>query len=386
MKKICICSTVSITMKSFIVPMAEYLHKKCGYDITLICNEDIKFRDSLPAYIHFIPVEMARGIDASGFKSVIKFVKIFKREKFDMVQYSTPNAACYASIAARICKVPIRRYCQWGIRYVGLQGIGRKIFKGIEKLICWNSTEIRAVSPMNLSFAVEEGLYKLNKAKVIGRGGTIGVDTAKFSLNCKEEWRQKIRDSYAIKNDDIVFGFAGRVSADKGCAELLSSFRKVSEYHSNAKLMVVGPLEDNCGIDISLVEWAKCSEQVVFTGLIENANMREYYAAMDVLVHPTYREGFGMVIQEAGALAVPVITTRIPGASEVMEDGVSCVLVEPKSENDLVKAMEALLQKQDIIEELGKNAYKMVIGYYDRMIMLENQSNDYIATLKEDVR
>ena len=112
MKKICICTTVSITMKTFVVETAKYLYEKCGYDVTLICNEDKEFEESLPGYIHFIPVHMARGIDVSGFKSVLDFIKIFKREKFDMVQYSTPNAACYASIAAKICKVPIRLYCQ----------------------------------------------------------------------------------------------------------------------------------------------------------------------------------------------------------------------------------------------------------------------------------
>ena len=76
MKKIGICTTVSLTLKTFVVPTAEYLHKKFGYDITLICNEDNDFEKSLPEYIHFIPVKMARGVDLSGFKSVLDFIKI----------------------------------------------------------------------------------------------------------------------------------------------------------------------------------------------------------------------------------------------------------------------------------------------------------------------
>ena len=63
MKKICICTTISSTMKSFVVETAKYLYEKCGYDITLICNGDGSFEQSLPEYIHFIPVHMARGID-----------------------------------------------------------------------------------------------------------------------------------------------------------------------------------------------------------------------------------------------------------------------------------------------------------------------------------
>ena len=159
MKKICICTTISSTMKSFVVETAKYLYEKCGYDITLICNGDRSFEQSLPEYIHFIPVHMARGIDFSALSSIRQFVRIFKKQKFDMVQYSTPNAACYASIAAKCAKVPIRLYCQWGIRYVGMNGISRKIFKAIEKIVCRNSTDIRAVSRMNKIFAVSEGLY-----------------------------------------------------------------------------------------------------------------------------------------------------------------------------------------------------------------------------------
>ena len=107
-------------MKTFVLETAKYLHTTEGYDVTLVCNDDPSFREMLPDYIHFIPITMARGIDFSGFASVLKFIRLFKKGKFDLVQYSTPNAACYASIAAHVCRVPVRLYCQWGIRYVGL--------------------------------------------------------------------------------------------------------------------------------------------------------------------------------------------------------------------------------------------------------------------------
>ena len=230
-----------------------------------------------------------------------------------MVQYSTPNAACYASIAARYTKVPIRLYCQWGIRYVGMSGTSRKIFKAIEKMVCRNSTDIRAVSPMNKAFAVSEGLYSENEASVIGKGGTIGVDMKQYNIREKPEFRKAIREQYGIDEDAFIYGFVGRVSADKGNAELLRAFRAVASQEPKARLLIVGPVEKNCGIDAELLEWAEQSEQVVMTGGIDGKQMNKYYSAMDVLVHPTYREGFGMVLQEAGALALAMITTRIPG-------------------------------------------------------------------------
>ena len=381
MKKICICTTVSITMKTFVVETSKYLHENCGYDITLICNEDEKFEKSLPEYLHFIPVHMARGIDLSALKSIKQFMQIFKEQKFDMVQYSTPNAACYASIAAKRAKVPVRLYCQWGIRYVGMSGISRKIFKAIEKLVCRNSTDIRAVSPMNKAFAVSEGLYLEEKAVVVGKGGTIGVDMQRYDISKKPEYRSEIRKQYGISNEAFVYGFSGRVSVDKGCTELLTAFQKITESVPDAKLLIVGPMEDNCGVPVELLDWVRKSEQVVMTGMVDGSKMNEYYSAMDVLVHPTYREGFGMVLQEAGALGIAMITTKIPGASEVMEDGVSCLLVEPKDVSDLESAMKKLIIDREYSKKIGQAAYERTKQYYDRPIMLENQRKDYIKVL-----
>ncbi len=382
MKKICFVTTVSITLKSFVVETAKYIHNECGYDVTLICDNDEEFAKSLPEYIHYIPVHMSRGIDLSGVSSVINFIKVFKKEKFDMVQYSTPNAACYSSIASFLVRVPIRLYAQWGIRYVGMSGMSRKIFRFIEKIVCSLSTHVRSVSPMNMQFAINEGLYKKEKAKVVGNGGTIGVDMSVFDVSKKVEWKNSIRAKYNIDENDFVFGFAGRISADKGCTELLTAFKNVAETNENSKLLVVGPVEDNCGVPEELIDWANNSKNVILTGWVDNKDMKMYYSAMDVLVHPTYREGFGMVIQEAGALAVPVITTKIPGASEVMVDDVSCVLVEPKDTSDLQSAMSELLCSTDKTKKLGNGAYERTKNLYDRPIMLENLKNDYIELLK----
>lgn len=384
MKKICICTTVSITMKTFVVETAKYLYENCGYDITLICNEDEKFEKSLPEYLHFIPVHMARGIDLSALKSIKQFIQIFKEHQFDMVQYSTPNAACYASIAAKIAKIPVRLYCQWGIRYVGMSGMSRTIFKAVEKMVCRNSTDIRVVSQMNKAFAVSEGLYPQEKAVVVGKGGTIGVDMQQYDISTKAEYHSLIRNQYNIPDDAFVYGFAGRVSADKGCTELLTAFKKITESEPNARLLIVGPMEDNCGVPAEILEWARKSEQVVMTGMVDGSKMNEYYSAMDVLVHPTYREGFGMVLQEAGALGIAMITTKIPGASEVMEAGVSCLLVEPKDVSELEAAMKKLITDRECSQKIGQAAYERTKKYYDRPIMLENQRRDYCNLLRTE--
>lgn len=383
MKKICMITTVSGTLESFVVEIAKHLYHTCGYDITLICNHDEAFANRLPKYLHYIPVKMERGINLSGFASIKEFRRIFRREKFDLVQYATPNASCYASIAAKLERIPIRLYCQWGIRYVGLHGLTRKIFKRIEKTVCKLSTHIHCASHGNMQFAVREKLYPATKASVVGNGGTIGVDLEEYNIAEKAAWRTEISSKYNLTDSDFVFGFAGRISVDKGCNELIAAFRTVSQDVPSAKLLIVGPFEDNCGLQDELLSFAKASEQIIFTGRVAKGDMCKFYAAMDVLVHPTYREGFGMVIQEAGALAVPVITTRIPGASEVMEDGVSCMLVEPKNVEELAVLMTRAYSSQDVLRTMGNNAYLRTSDLFRRSVMLEHQILAYKKLIEE---
>lgn len=370
-------------MRVFVVETAKYLHQQLGWDVTLICSPDEAFAESLPEYLHYIPVKMNRGMDLTALRSIREFVQIFRREKFDMVQYSTPNAACYASIAAKKAKVPVRLYAQWGIRYTGLSGISRRIFRAIEKMVCRKSTHVRSVSPLNRQFGIDEGLYPAQKVSVVGNGGTIGVDMDSYDIKQKPLWSSEIRSRYGISQDDFVFGFAGRITADKGCTELLSAFRECVKDGGNGKLLAVGPLDDDHGVNEELIAWAKASGRVIFTGGVPGEEMRKYYAAMEVLVHPTYREGFGMVLQEAGALGVPAITTRIIGASEVMVEGESCLLVEPKDAAGLAAAMRQLYQDQTLASRLSRAVYNRTRLLYSRPIMLENQKADYVSLLGE---
>ena len=380
-KKVCFVSTVSITMKCFILPIACELASE-GIEVTLICNNDQDLMKLCKENkINYYPVPMGRGINVSGFKAIKTLRLFFLSRDFDVVQYCTPNASFYASVAAKQARVPIRLYCQWGIRYVGLNGIGRIVFKQIEKTICRYSTNIRAVSKLNKAFAVSEGLYKSEKALVIGNGGTVGVDLTIFDINKKEELNQKNRQLLNIPNDAFVYGFCGRLSKDKGSNELLSAFKNISEDNKDVFLLIVGDVENVSNIDKKLFNWAKTSRQVVFAGNVSRNNINGYYSLMNVLVHPTYREGFGMVIQEAGAYGVPCITTNIPGASEVMVDGESCILVDVKNNASLEKSMREIASDKELLKRLGEKAYERTILFYSRKVMLQNQKKDYIELL-----
>ena len=383
MKKICFITTVSITLKTFVIETAEYLHNNCGYDVTLICDNDEEFAASLPDYIHYIPVPMSRGIDLSGFASVLKFYKVFKKEKFDLIQYSTPNAACYASIASFIARVPIRLYAQWGIRYIGLSGISRKIFKLIEKFICTLSTHIRSQSPKNMQFAIDEKLCKADKISVIGIGGTIGVDLKECDCIDKEKTRKELREKYKIPEDAFVYGFVGRVNKDKGINEYISAFEKLREKYNNIYLALVGNIDDKNPINSELMNKAQNDDRVIFTGIVPANEVYSYMSMMDVLVHPTYREGFGKVIQEGMGMGLPIITTDIPGPSEVIENNISGILAEVKNSDDLAEKMELIYNDENMRNSFAKEGRLRAEKYFDRPIMLDNIACEMEKILKE---
>ncbi len=298
-----------------------------------------------------------------------KLYKIFRQEKFDVVQYGTTHAALYGSIASYIARTPNRVFLQWGpTGYNDFTGVKRWFTKSIEILIGKLSTTIRTVSRKNLIESVKDGLYPENKASVVGAGGTIGVDLNDYPIEKREEFKNEIRKNYGLKNSDFIIGFIGRVSKAKGIYELLEAFKIIRDKYP-VKLMLIGPNETTSAIP--LLTWAKESEDVIFTGRIPHEEISKYFACLNVLAHPTYREGFGMVLQEAMAIGTPIITTDIPGPSEVIEDGVSGILVPIKNSEKLAEAIERIILNPQIISEFEKHGRERVEKFFERKLRLK---------------
>ena len=313
MKKICIVTTISDTLKAFVLDSAKYLHDVGGYDVTLICDRDDEFARQVPESLHYIPVKMKRGISLTGFSTIRQLRKIFEKENFDMVQYSTPNASYYASVAAKRAGVPIRLYCQWGMIYVSRKGMVRRIFKHLERAICKNSTYIQPDSYGNLEFCRREGLYGDKNSGVIWNGSAKGVNFTKFDVSKKEEYNKEIREKYGISDGDIVIGSVGRLGREKGSNELIKAFEILKKTYKTAKLLFVGPIEKQNTIEPKALEYFMSCDDIIKVGWTNE--VEKYLSAMNVFVFPSYREGFGLSAIEASAMAVPIIATEYPGPS-----------------------------------------------------------------------
>lgn len=117
---------------------------------------------------------------------------------------------------------------------------------------------------------------------------------------------------------------------------------------------------------------------MIFTGRV--ADVEHYVAAFDCIVHPSYREGLGMVLQEAGAMGVPYIACDIPGPGEIGVDGVTGLLVEKGNADDLFEKMNRLVNDGMLIRQMSNQMYELTKVRYERSIMLQRilEDRDYL--------
>ena len=293
--------------------------------------------------------------------------KIFKREKFDIVQYSTRNAGTYASIAAWMARIKTRLYCQWGMMFVALKGFKRFLLKLDEKLIVKLSTVVESESFSMFNLAIKHGIYKPDKASVVWNGSACGVDVQKYELSKKALWRKEVRGEHGISDKVIVFGYCGRITRDKGLNELFAAFKKVTETLPNGKeayLMIIGRDDHAETINQELFSWAKSSPYVIFTGYTNN--VPKYYSALDVFTSLSYREGFGLVVIEAAAMGVPGIVTDVIGQVDTIEHMKTGYSVPGHDVEHVVEAMNFFINNPDKAAQMGVTARKTVEEKYDQ--------------------
>lgn len=380
--KYCALTTTAGSLKSFVIPAMEKL-KVHNYDVTLSCANDETFKAEINGRFHYFPIDIERGFNLKKtINNIWVLYSFFKEQEFKCVEYGTENVALPASIAAFMARVPIRIYNHWGARYVGLSGVSRLASIWIERIAAFFSTDIRQVSKLNAEMCVKQHIYSAKKVKVLGKGGTIGVDFSKFDVRKKQDYRKTIMDRHSLPKEAFIFGFVGRIQRDKGINELIEAFRKIAAKDNNAFLILVGNIDNQNPIKPEEMEWAQMSDQVIFTGF--STEIPEYVSAFDVLVHPTYREGFGMVLQEAAAVKTPIITTNIMGPGEFIQNNKTGILVNSHDSQQLYSAMQKMQLNKALREKFAEKDYEFVRRYFERSVMLQGILDDREQLIKRE--
>lgn len=370
MFKICYISTLPITIKSFFLGELSYMREK-GAVVTVICGHDPELNDALSDKgIEFVPLDIPRGMDFGGtVRSTRKLVRIFKSCQYDMIQYCTPNASLCASIAGRLSDIKICNYHMMGIRYLSENGCKKWMLKKLERLTCLLSTDIEVVSNSNLHLAQSEELFPPGKGVVIWNGSSGGVDLDRFRLDKKNIWREEIREKLGIAEEVTLYGFVGRLNREKGIEELIMAFKALDEaIPRKVALLLVGEKENSGEISSWVWAYIERKENIFLAG--HQNNIEKYFAAMDVLVFPSHREGFGNVVIEAEAMEIPVISNSIPGPLDAMVNNVTGQFAEPFNVNDLLEKMKYILDGENR-KTLSKHSRNYIENHFDSKVLLE---------------
>lgn len=357
-------TTVPITLSTFLASQSLHLIDD-GWEVHWASSGNPGSM-SLPEGVIYHSLPLSRSPSAKVvIESSVVLYQLFRTEQFSIIQYSSPTASLCASVAAVVARVPVRIYAQWGIRYVGFEGFSRRVLKSLEKLTCRLSTVIQPDSFGNLRFAVDEKLYPLSKGNVVRNGSACGVDFQIFDLNYKQKFRDEVRSKYGISNDSFVFGFVGSVRTDKGINETVLAFSQLpDDFQRRSKLLLVGDTDFISDLSPEVQSAVSRSENILTTGPV--AGVERYISAFDCLVFPSYREGFGMVVIESAAMAVPAIVTDIPGPSEAVVDGTTGRIIPLKDVEALKSAMQVYISNPTLALEQGLASRKLVEEKYER--------------------
>jgi len=328
--------------------------------------------------IKVIPVEMTRKITPiQDLKAVVQLYKIFRKEKPFIVHSHTPKAGTLSMIAAKLARVPNRLHTIAGLPLLEATGGKRKLLDIVEKLTYRCATMIYPNSFGLKDIIIEHGYTIPAKLKVIANGSSNGINTARFDPNLYSEADNlKLKEKLKIDKNEFVFVYVGRLVKDKGINELISAFGKLSLENENCKLILVGVFEKDLDPLLPKTESEiNTNPNIIFAGW--QNDVRPYFAISDVLVFPSYREGFPNVVMQAGAMGLPSIVTDINGCNEIVSENVNGTIIPVKNPEALYTSMKKFMMNKDYSNQLSKSARTIICENYDRQKVWDALKKEY---------
>lgn len=308
-------------------------------------------------------IDMPRRISpGADLLSLSKMISALKNIRPDLVHAHTPKGGLLGMIAATAAGVPRRVYHMRGLPMVTATGNKRMLLTWTERVSCALAHEVICVSHSLRQVAIEEKLCPPHKMHVMLGGSGNGVDAAtRFNPERQpKEMGQSIRELYGIPQDAVVVGFIGRLVQDKGILELTRAWRKITQSHPNAHLLIVGPFESRDAVPKDIVKTLQNTSSIHLAGFQKDTPA--FYTAMDIVVLPTYREGFPNVPLEAAAMGLPVVATAIPGCTDAVDDGNTGLLVPVQNSDALAEAIITYLDDPDLRQTHGRRGRERVLA------------------------
>jgi glycosyltransferase involved in cell wall biosynthesis len=202
-----------------------------------------------------------------------------------------------------------------------------------------------------------------------------GVDLERFNPNVKG---CKVRERYSVGDAPLVT-FIGRLAPYKGPQFLLEAIPQVLQDVPDARFMFVGQARFDVPRISDMLRNQKIRKAVAFTGYVDDELLPSFYASCDVFCYPSLWEGFGLTPAEAQAVGKPVVAFKTCALPEVVQDGVTGLLVPPRDSSSLAEAIVRLLRDTELRNRMGTEARTEA----ERKFSWENAARQTVAVYEE---
>jgi glycosyltransferase involved in cell wall biosynthesis len=370
-------TTVPISLKVLLKGQLNFMQQN-GFEVIAVSAkgaevDELKFQENC----EHIVVPLTRNINPIA--DLICLVKLFfllRRIKPSIVHTHTPKAGLVGMLAAYLARVPIRLHTIAGLPWIIETGIKKRILKSVEKITVFTSSKV-FVNSQNLLLYIKNENIKNSKISLLGSGTSNGIDTNYFS-NTSEI--KQIANQLKIENDvttnSFIWLFVGRVVRDKGIQELIEAFVNMQNKYPNDLLWILGDEEPELDpVDEQYANILHSNKSIKSFGF--QNDVRPFYSAANVLVFPSYREGFPNVPMQAALMDCGLILSNINGCNEIVSNQISGLLVEPNSHKDLMEKMFFARNNQETMNNFSIKAKENIIEKYKQESVWNNLLEEY---------
>jgi len=300
------------------------------------------------------------GLSRSGvnplreLQTFVALLRIYRAEQPDIVHHVTIKPVIYGTLASRLAHVPAVVNAIPGMGFVFTQrGFGARLARGLVNLlyrIALNHDNMRFIfqNREDLQNFVENTVIP-EKLTYLIRGS--GIDLAEFPFAPEPA-------------DPVVFVLVARMLSDKGIREFVDAARRVQPLEPTWRFRLVGGADPGNPSSLTEDELTSMNAEGCVEWLGHRSDVRALLAASHVVCLPSYREGLPKSLIEASGIGRPMIASNVPGCREVVRDGITGLLVEPRDSRALADAMLRLGRDRNLRMKLGRAARERAEALY----------------------
>ncbi len=363
---------------SFHVPYMNLL-QEWGYNVFGVASRDDcqGARDELETLgFHCVDIPFARNpfdkSNALAYRNLSAFLSV--RDDIKLIHVHTPTAAFITrKAAASVGSKSIVLYTAHGFHfYRGADARNWLLYYSAEKHAARLTDGIITINSEDYEIAAKRFRLRTN-GKVYYVPG-VGIDLTVYYPGCKEE-RQQIRTELAVDAEDIVFVYVAELNHNKNQQQFLRAFRDAfCAGNRPARAWIVGDGPARSKME-SLSRELGIDSRVSFLGFRED--IPAVLRGADVAVLLSYREGLPRCLMEACATGLPVIATDIRGNRDIVDNGVSGILVNPDDVKTTAKVMKDMAENAHLRKSMGDEGRQRVRMFGLEQIMPAMQSIYY---------